>query len=199
MTRRKMLLPGHVVELLEVLERSLTPLQIPYAIGGGVALNAHGYRRHTDDVDVFIREEDRALVLRALRVAGLVTATVMSPFMYMAKFPDETDPEIRIDVMVPAGDPEISAIEMAVRTELPEMGSEIPLFDPEWLALSKFYSNLPEHRRDLQKMWELGLFDVREARRRLGLMDPDSAPDFDAELRSFERKDSGRNRPKRPR
>lgn len=36
------------------LTRQLDDLQIPYAICGGMALNAHGYRRATTDIDVLI-------------------------------------------------------------------------------------------------------------------------------------------------
>lgn len=48
-------------ELLVITERE----EIPVAIGGGLAVNAHGYRRETQDVDAFFRLEDRLRVMRS--------------------------------------------------------------------------------------------------------------------------------------
>lgn len=42
---------------LERLVDRLTELEIPYAIVGGLSLNAYGYQRTTDDVDVLLRPE----------------------------------------------------------------------------------------------------------------------------------------------
>jgi len=194
MTRRKLLLPEHVFELVQIIETAVVPLGVSYAIGGAVAMNVHGYRRHTDDVDLFVNEEDRPTVLRALRGAGLVTSAMMAPYVYIAKFPEETDPDIRIDVLVPEADPELSAIEMPVLAKI--LDAELRIFTPEMIALSKFYSERPEDHRDLQKMWELGLLDVPALRRLLSLMDPEAVGVFDAETRSFSEK-MGRKRPKR--
>src|SRR5690348_3027648 len=43
-------------KLTELLERE----QIPYAIGGAMALNEHGYRRVTEDVDIIVTREGLA-------------------------------------------------------------------------------------------------------------------------------------------
>jgi hypothetical protein len=196
MDTKKLLLPEHVFELVQIIERAVPPLGVSYAIGGAVAMNVHGYRRHTDDVDLFVGEQDRPTVLRALRAAGLVTAAMMAPYIYIAKLPNETDPNIRIDVLVPEDDPELSAIEMPAFAKI--LDTELRIFTAEMLALSKFYSERPEDHRDLQKMWELGLLDVTELRRLLSLMDSGAVEVFDAETRSFSEK-RGRQRPKRKR
>lgn len=48
---------GKVYQTLEVLADDLSRAGIDYAIIGGLALNAHGYRRETVDVDVLVRSE----------------------------------------------------------------------------------------------------------------------------------------------
>lgn len=42
------------------LTRQLEALQIPYAVCGGMALNAHGYQRATTDLDVVVTDEGLA-------------------------------------------------------------------------------------------------------------------------------------------
>lgn len=48
---------GKVHQTLRKLAADLDKAQIPYAIVGAMALNAHGYRRETVDVDVLIRPD----------------------------------------------------------------------------------------------------------------------------------------------
>ncbi len=40
------------------LTKTLSEMQIPFAIAGAMAANAHGHKRTTDDVDILIRRED---------------------------------------------------------------------------------------------------------------------------------------------
>jgi hypothetical protein len=195
MTRAKRTLPEHVLELIAVIEQLVVPLEVPYAIGGAVAMSAHGYRRHTDDVDLFVAAEHSPAVLRALREGGMLVSAMMAPHIYVAKFADETDPDVRIDILVPDADPELSAIEMHTIATL--LGREVHVFTPEMIALSKFYSERPEDHRDLQKMLASGIFDLQEARRLLGLMDPGAVAALDDEVLSY-RKKVGRPRQRRP-
>lgn len=48
---------GKLHETLRQLTADLDKAQIPYAIVGALALNAHGYRRETVDVDVLVRPD----------------------------------------------------------------------------------------------------------------------------------------------
>lgn len=48
---------GDVYETVKMLAKDLDDAGIEYAIIGGMALNAHGYRRETVDVDVLVRPE----------------------------------------------------------------------------------------------------------------------------------------------
>src|SRR5581483_7409214 len=42
----------------ERLRQRLEELGVPFAVAGGFALGAHGYRRLTEDVDILVRKED---------------------------------------------------------------------------------------------------------------------------------------------
>ncbi len=43
-----------VFQTLRAIARRLDDLGIPYAVAGGMALNAHGFRRLTVDVDILV-------------------------------------------------------------------------------------------------------------------------------------------------
>ncbi|MEK0423999.1 MAG: hypothetical protein RJB11_90 [Planctomycetota bacterium] len=45
-------------ETMRRLSRILDEMQIPFAIAGAMAANAHGHKRTTADVDILIRRED---------------------------------------------------------------------------------------------------------------------------------------------
>ena len=46
-----------VHKTLRSIAERLTELNIPYAICGGMALNAHGFRRFTEDVNILVTKE----------------------------------------------------------------------------------------------------------------------------------------------
>src|SRR5262245_55637006 len=79
------------------LAAALEELQIPYAIAGAMALNEHGYRRVTTDIDVLLTAES----LKRFKEAWLGRG-------YVEKFPGsrglrDTENGIGIDVLI-AGD-----------------------------------------------------------------------------------------------
>lgn len=45
-------------EAMRRLTKTLTEMQIPFAVAGAMAANAHGHRRTTVDIDILIRRED---------------------------------------------------------------------------------------------------------------------------------------------
>ncbi len=61
-----------VYEALRAVAGKLNELQIPYAIAGGMALNAHGYRRGTLDVDILVTPESLRTIHRELEGLGYV-------------------------------------------------------------------------------------------------------------------------------
>src|SRR5262245_38493982 len=48
---------GKVQETLRRITKRLDELNIPYAVVGGMALFAHGFRRYTEDVDILVTRE----------------------------------------------------------------------------------------------------------------------------------------------
>jgi len=45
-------------EAMRRLTKTFAEMQIPFAVAGAMAANAHGYYRTTADVDILIRKED---------------------------------------------------------------------------------------------------------------------------------------------
>src|SRR4029434_3998599 len=61
-----------VHKTLKRIARKLDEVGIPYAIAGGMALFAHGYRRFTEDVDILITREGSEKAHAALEGLGYV-------------------------------------------------------------------------------------------------------------------------------
>jgi hypothetical protein len=79
---------------LERLVDRLTKLEIPYAIVGALSLNAYGYQRTTDDVDVLLRPDGLESFKQACLGRG-----------YLEKFPGskgvrDTEQNVQIDVVL---------------------------------------------------------------------------------------------------
>lgn len=181
------------VRLLGKLLEVVRGLDVPMAIGGGLAVNLHGVERHTNDVDAFLRSEDRQAIVRALRQAGLTVDKVFGGFHYVAYEPDAPDLRVRINLMFPAGDPELAAVEHPVVLE--KWGESIPAFPVELLVLAKFYSDQPLDRWDIAALYENGSFEVGTVRALLATTDPDNVPEFDALMAEIRRPRTGRKRP----
>lgn len=194
MTTTKLTLGPTVQKLLDIIASSIDRVEgLDYAIGDAIAMGAHGYRRHTSDVDLFAAEADRNRVLRTLREAGLEVAAVVGPSHYMAYDPDDNDVEARIDVMFPAGDPELSAVELPTRKNV--YGHPLNIFPVSVLVLSKFYSDRQKDEMDIAEMYNAGVFDPDEVRRVLAGYDPARLGQYGEMLESFRRKPR-RTRPK---
>ena len=183
------------LHILERLLEALQPLEIPVAIGGGLAVNLHGVERHTNDVDAFLRSEDRQAVIRALRQAGFTVDKVFGGFHYVAYEPGAPDLRVRIDLMFPAGDPELAAVETPV--VLRKWGLAVPAFPVELLVLAKFYSDQPLDRWDIAALYEHGAFEPGTVRVLLATIDADvdNLADFDALMAEIRKPGRGRKRP----
>jgi hypothetical protein len=59
-----------VQEALERIARRLGELEIPYAVAGGMALFAHGFRRFTEDVDILVTREGLKVIHERLDGLG---------------------------------------------------------------------------------------------------------------------------------
>jgi hypothetical protein len=150
-----------------------------YSVGGAIAMQAHGLRRYTADVDAFVLEADALRALRVLREAGFTVTPVFAPHHYVATIPEYAaqDPDLRVDVLVPADEPELSAIEYPVRGRLAEL--DLNVFQLELLVVAKFYAGRPKDHLDFVLMLERGLFDPAKVRAILASYDPEGAASFD--------------------
>jgi hypothetical protein len=61
-----------VHDTLKRITRRLGDLNIPYAVVGGTAMFAHGFRRFTEDVGLFVTRESMAEILKQLEGLGYV-------------------------------------------------------------------------------------------------------------------------------
>lgn len=183
-------------ELLEIVRTRVDPEQVDYALGGALAMAAHGYARHTSDVDLFIAEKDRHKIFRLLRDAGLEISAVMSPFHYIAVLPEHGDLDVRIDLLFPATEPELSAIDLPDRKSITQDTSPLNIFPVDLLAIAKFYSDRDEDEADLRAMYNRGIFDTQVVsdmiRREI---DEDDADDWDRLIERFGRRRPSRKKP----
>jgi hypothetical protein len=189
----------YVNELLAVVRDVVDPLGVDYAIGGALAMASHGYSRQTSDVDLFVAEKDRGKVLHALRAAGLHVSDVMRPHHYIAEKPEHSDdPDARIDVMVPAGEPDITAIEWPDRRAIVSGGAKLNVVEANLLAMMKFYSDRDDDERDLKQLYERGIFEPDKVRKMIASIDNEDGDEvaaWDATIASFHRKRRSRPRP----
>jgi hypothetical protein len=192
MTVKKPPMDPRTLELLRIAATALA--EIPYAIGGAIALQGHGVRRFTTDVDVFVLSANRGRALKALRQAGLEVVPIMEPFHYAAYLGSHDDPEIRIDVLVPAGEPELTAIENPVLLHVGDVSFHG--FSAELLAATKLYSDRLKDHGDIESLVQRGIVDPRLVYALIESFDPDGAKDWEELVRRIERP-RGRPRPKR--
>ena len=158
---RKWISP-EVEQLLDLFLAAADEIGRPYAIGGALAMGAHGYRRHTDDVDAFVIHEDRVEWIRALRKQGLIVTPLFSGIHYIAQLPNQEDPEVRIDLLVPADDPDLSAVEVPDSTTIANRAAEVWPID--LLVIAKFRSTRDKDHADVDEMYDRGLFDPESVR-----------------------------------
>lgn len=174
-------LDPRVVTLLRRAVAGLEAAQIPYAVGGGVAVNAHGFAYQTHDIDIFFRPDAQHEALRALHTAGLTVSPVFEPFHYAVHAGARQGP-IRIDAMFPADDPELSAVEMAVPVRVGR--TTFRAFPVDLLVVAKFLADRPgKDRAHVAQMHRLGLFDPARVHWLLTQIEPGSVRAWQAFLR----------------
>jgi hypothetical protein len=83
-----------VYQALRAITSKLEELKIDYAVVGGMALTAHGYRRTTVDVDILVRREDNLRIREALDGLGYV------PPFAGSKNPRDTQTGVRIEFLI---------------------------------------------------------------------------------------------------
>jgi len=154
-----------------------------YAIGGAIGMGFRGAVRYTEVLDVFVLEEERLDLLAEVHGLGYRIKPTFEPFYYEAWPPWRPyDPEIKIDLLFPAGEPELSGIETATSLQV-KKGSRVRVMTPLMLALAKVYSDQPRHIADLGMMLSRGLVAVRDMEATLRDHDPDMLPTLRKQLK----------------
>lgn len=88
-----------VHDTLRRIAQRLAELKIPYAIVGGMAMFAHGFRRFTEDVDILVTRESMDKILSELKGLGYV-----QPAGTSTKLRDTTS-GVKIEFLITGGYP----------------------------------------------------------------------------------------------
>jgi hypothetical protein len=83
-----------VFKTLRKIAHRLEELGVPYAVAGGMALFAHGFRRFTEDVDILVTREGLKIIHEKLEGLGYVP-----PFTRSKNLRD-TDHGVRIEFLI---------------------------------------------------------------------------------------------------
>ena len=148
--------------VLQKVVLALDAARVDYAVGGGAALEAHGYRRTVDDLEVFVSPDHSAVALGVVGAAGFMVEPVPEPGQYTAvetKGGRKLDPSHCLALLFPAEDPEHAA------TLAPESrtvsGMTVKVFPLVLLVAAKWYSNRPEDDLDFEALLNRGLMPTR--------------------------------------
>lgn len=171
-------------ELLRRLEQGVGNLpDLAYAICGSTAMAAQGYRRETDDVDLFVLAEALNTLMCRLQEQDLEVFAIAEPSHFAAKLPGDPDPDRRIDVLVPYSEPELTAVEYPVYI------GALRYVRPVMLAMAKFYayedSNDMRQAADVQAMYRRGMFDASVVRDMIQAVDPERLEAWDRMVAAF--------------
>jgi hypothetical protein len=90
---------NQVHKTLKQITQRLTALNIPYAVVGGMAMFAHGFRRFTEDVDLLVTREGMNQIVQNLEGLGYV-----QPAGTTTKLRD-TKTGVRIEFLIAGGFP----------------------------------------------------------------------------------------------
>jgi hypothetical protein len=71
------------VTIFEILNEVAKASRLPFLIIGGHAVNAHGYSRFTQDVDILVKIDDRSAWISALESKGFSVYRDGGPFLQM--------------------------------------------------------------------------------------------------------------------
>lgn len=196
MTHKPAVFSPELFRLLEEAVGAASSVTDQYAIGGAVGMAVYGYARQTSDVDLFIDDSARTAVLVALKRRGFRVTPIFDGLHYVAQWPDEQDPDARIDVLVPFDDPDWSAVAAPDQAEM--NGLVFQVFPAELLVLSKFYGvDNPQYLADIYKMFHRAAFNPSLARKYLAEMDPEKVPEWDTMIAGIERPRVQSQKPKR--
>lgn len=144
---------------LLLLVAAATDAKMQLAIGGAVAARDAGWRRYTDDLDVFARPASAKRLLKALAAAGMKTLWITDAHgvAWLAEDnPTKAEaPSVRVDVLSTVTEPEASAIRTAVPPR--SLGVPVKVFRPDHLAAIKFLAGRPQDLVDFDELMRRGV------------------------------------------
>jgi hypothetical protein len=181
--------------MLQLITSAAQTAKVAYAIGGAIAMRAHGYERSTQNVDIFVEHDSVNGLLYELHALGVKIVPISTPSHYAVFLRDVNDSDVRIDILVPEGDPELSAIRYAETKEF--LGVKADVFPLDLLVFAKFYVGRPKDELDIIEMLTRGLFDPAHVSDLIGSIDKGGARDFDKLIKSLTERRPARVRSKR--
>ncbi len=150
--------PADLYALVYPTLKALQKKDVDYAVGGAVAMAAHGYVRDTTDLDIFFKDEDANTVLTAFRKKFKV-ATIQDPFMFCI-FPDLREPDIRVDLLFTSIEMERDAVDFPDGAKIHKLPAHV--FPRDVLVAVKLASSREKDHSDVARMFERGLFEPKK-------------------------------------
>ena len=135
-------------QLIEIIIAITERAGVKFAVGGGVAVFTYGYRRDTADVDAFFHYGDREKILRAANqiLDSSFVLEELDPSHWTITHED-SPPDERVDLLFATGDPEESAVEMAVPRTYHK--TPVMVFPVDLLVVSKFLAERDDAKDSL--------------------------------------------------
>lgn len=162
MTKRYDLTFSYEASFLSLLDKTLEALKpsgIPYMFIGGLAAWAYNKRRHTHDIDIFVRVDDANRALECFDKAGFLAEATDPNWIYKA-FTKFEEKDAVVDIIFKCQGEIILDDEMIQRaTSFKYKGRELPILSPEDLLMIKVIA----HTTDSPRHWFDALSIVRNA------------------------------------
>lgn len=139
-------------QLLDTLKRAgaaLRDAEIPFALGGGMAIWAHGGPETEHDLDFFVKPEDAEHALQALTELGFRPEKPPEGWLYKA-----WDGDVLIDLIFEPAGMRVDDKLFRRATELEVNAVRIPVAAPKDVLVSKLLA-LREHELDYDQLLEI--------------------------------------------
>jgi hypothetical protein len=139
-------------QLLDTLKRAgagLRDAAIPFALGGGMAIWAHGGPETEHDLDFFVKPEDAERALQALAEIGFRPEKPPEGWLYKA-----WDGDVLVDLIFEPSGMEVDDRFLRRAKELEVNAVRIPVAQPKDVLVSKLLA-LREHELDYDQLLEL--------------------------------------------
>ena len=139
-------------QLLDTLKRAgaaLRDAEIPFALGGGMAIWAHGGPETEHDLDFFVKPEDAERALQALTEIGFRPEKPPEGWLYKA-----WDGDVLVDLIFEPAGMRVDDKLFRRATELEVNAVRIPVAAPKDVLVSKLLA-LREHELDYDQLLEI--------------------------------------------